>query len=233
MGASVKDSEIGGRRMEVKQIFEGVYKIDKRLATRNLVRGNKVYDEELVDYEGQQYRMWNPYRSKLAAAILNGMKRMKIENGSKVLYLGAATGTTSSHVSDIVGDAGVVYCIEISERNMRELVKACEKRSNMLPLLKDAREVDSYSGETGICDVVYQDIASPDQADILLRNGAILKEGGYAYVAIKSQSIDVTAKPEVVFKKFIDEISGKFEVLERIDIAPYSKMHLFVVLRKR
>lgn len=219
--------------MSVRKTFDGVFSINGKIATANLVRGIKVYGEDLINDSGTEYRLWNPYRSKLAAAIINGLKELQIEKGSKVLYLGAATGTTSSHVSDIVGDAGVVYCIEISERNMRELFKACEKRPNMLPLLKDAREVDSYSGETGICDVVYQDIASPDQADILLRNSAILKEDGYAYVAIKSQSIDVTAKPEVVFKKFIDEISGKFEVLERIDIAPYSKMHLFVVLRKR
>ncbi len=219
--------------MQFKQIFEGVYKIDNKLATKNLFKGTRVYDEEFVEYEGEQYRLWNPYRSKLAAAIINGLKDMEIRPGSKVLYLGAATGTTSSHVSDIVGKDGIVYCIEISERNMRELVKVCEMRTNMLPMLEDARNVNSYTKDVGSCDVIYQDISSQDQADILIRNSVLLKARGIAYVAIKSQSIDVTKKPALVFKEFLEEISKHFNVLEKIDVAPYSKMHLFVVLQKK
>jgi fibrillarin-like pre-rRNA processing protein len=219
--------------MEVKQIFEGIYKVDGKLATRNLVRGRKVYDEELVDHEGEQYRLWNPYRSKLAAAIMKGMKELKIRKGSKVLYLGAATGTTSSHVSDIVGTDGIVYCIEISERNMRELIKTCEYRANMLPILQDARNVEAYASDTGVCDVLYQDIAARDQADILIRNAVLLKKGGFAYVAIKSQSIDVAKSPGLVYREFLERASAEFKVLEKIDIAPYSKMHLFVSLQKK
>jgi fibrillarin-like pre-rRNA processing protein len=219
--------------MKFKQVFEGVYKIDNKLATRNLVRGRKVYDEELVEHEGEQYRLWNPYRSKLAAAIINGLTEMRIGKGSKVLYLGAATGTTSSHVSDIVGEKGIVYCIEISERNMRELVKVCEVRHNMLPMLEDARNTEVYAKEVGDCEVLYQDIAARDQADILIRNADLLKKGGFAYVAIKSQSIDVTEKPEVVFKEFLEQISSKYSILEKIDLTPYTKMHLFVVLQKK
>jgi fibrillarin-like pre-rRNA processing protein len=219
--------------MKFKQIFEGVYKVDNKLATRNLIRGRRVYDEELVDHEGEQYRLWNPYRSKLAAAIMKGMKELKIRKGSKVLYLGAATGTTSSHVSDIVGAGGIVYCIEISERNMRELIKTCEYRANMLPILQDARNVEAYASDTGVCDVLYQDIAARDQADILIRNAALLKKGGFAYVAIKSQSIDVAKSPGLVYREFLERASAEFKVLEKIDIAPYSKMHLFVSLRKK
>lgn len=219
--------------MKFKQIFEGVYKIDNKLATRNLVRGKRVYDEELVDYEGEQYRLWNPYRSKLAAAIINGLKEMRISKGSKVLYLGAATGTTSSHVSDIVGREGMVYCIEISERSVRDLVKVCETRSNMLPMMEDARNPDAYSGDVGVCDLVYQDIAARDQAEILNRNAGLLKKNGFAYVAIKSQSIDVTRKPGEVFSEFLDDVSAKFKLLEKVDVAPYSKMHLFVLLQKK
>jgi fibrillarin-like pre-rRNA processing protein len=219
--------------MEVKQIFEGIYKVDGKLATRNLVRGRRVYDEELVDHEGEQYRLWNPYRSKLAAAIMKGMKELKIRKGSKVLYLGAATGTTSSHVSDIVGTDGIVYCIEISERNMRELIKTCEYRANMLPILQDARNVEAYASDTGVCDVLYQDIAARDQADILIRNAVLLKKGGFAYVAIKSQSIDVAKSPGLVYREFLERASAEFKVLEKIDIAPYSKMHLFVSLQKK
>jgi rRNA 2'-O-methyltransferase fibrillarin len=50
-----------------------------------------------------EYRVWNPFRSKLGAAILGGVDQIHIKPGAKVLYLGAASGTTVSHVSDIVG----------------------------------------------------------------------------------------------------------------------------------
>ena len=47
--------------------------------------------------------MWNPFRSKLAASIVGGIEAIYMKPGSKVLYLGAASGTTVSHVADLVG----------------------------------------------------------------------------------------------------------------------------------
>jgi fibrillarin-like pre-rRNA processing protein len=219
--------------MKTEQIFDGVYKVDNKIATLNLVRGNRVYDEDLVEDKGKEYRLWNPYRSKLAAAIINGMREMRIKEGSNVLYLGAASGTTPSHVSDIVGKSGAVYCVEISERSVRDLVKLCEVRQNMLPILQDARNIEAYSEDVGTCDILYQDIAARDQAAILLRNSELLKKGGFAYVAIKSQSIDVSRNPKDVFNEFIGNISSRFTVLEQIDIAPYSRLHLFLSLQKK
>ncbi|MCL4364705.1 MAG: fibrillarin-like rRNA/tRNA 2'-O-methyltransferase [Candidatus Marsarchaeota archaeon] len=219
--------------MKIKRLFDGVFRIEGRLATVNLAKNAKVYGEDLVEDGGIQYRMWNPYRSKLAAAIINGLKNLIMPSGSHVLYLGAATGTTSSHVSDIVGADGLVYCIEISERSMRDLIKICEKRSNILPILQDARNVDAYASDVGTADILYQDVSARDQADILLRNSELLKKGGYAYVAIKSQSIDISRRPEEVFKEFLDSVMTSFDVIERLDLAPYDDMHLFVVLRKK
>src|SRR5579863_8015288 len=105
-----------------KQLFDGVYSVEKKIATVNLTKGRKVYGEDLVTEEGIEYRQWNPYRSKLSAAILNGLKKVEIKRGNSVLYLGAATGTTVSHISDIVGNEGRVYALELSERNVRNLI---------------------------------------------------------------------------------------------------------------
>ncbi len=217
--------------MEVKELFSQVYAIDGKLATANLSKGNRVYNEELIEVNGREYRTWNPYRSKLAAAILKGLKNLKIGKESNVLYLGAATGTTASHVSDIASN-GAVFCVEISQRNMRELIKVCEKRPNMFPILADANNTNEYEKEVGQCDAIYQDIASPDQAEILNKNSHMLKKGGFAYFVIKSQSIDIAREPEEVFNMEISALKG-FDVLERIDIEPYDSMHLFVVLRKK
>ncbi len=218
--------------MKAEELFDGVYKVDGKLATLNLAKGSRVYDEELVGIKDKEYRLWNPYRSKLAAAMLNGMREMHIGRDQNVLYLGAASGTTASHVSDIVGSKGMVYCIEISERSVRDLMKVCEARQNMLPMLQDARNTEAYSDDVGTCDVLYQDIAARDQADILIRNAALLKKGGFAYVAIKSQSIDVSRNPKEVFDEFIAQIKPHYRVLERIDLAPYTRLHLFLSLQK-
>ena len=219
--------------MKVEKLFDGVFMVDGKLATINLVPGVRVYNEDLVSHDEKQYRLWTPYRSKLAAAIMKGLKDLGIRKGSHVLYLGAATGTTPSHVSDIVGEKGLVYCIEISERSMRDLLKICEVRHNLLPILQDARNTEQYRDDVGVADCIYMDVAARDQDEILLRNADLLTMGGYAYVAIKSQSIDVSKDPQQVFLDFLKAVSVKFDVIQEIDIEPYDKMHLFVVLKKK
>jgi len=214
-------------------LFENVFQIEGKLATKNMARGTRVYGERLVTKDGTEYRMWNPYRSKLAAAIKNGLKEMPIKEGSKVLYLGAASGTTASHVADIVGAEGIVYCVEFAHRPMRDLVSVCEKRENMIPIFADARMPDRY-WEVGKVDVVYEDVAQPDQVRILIENARLfLKKGGSAMIAIKSQSIDVTKEPEKVFDEAVKELQKAFAVEERIKLQPYDKDHLFVRVTKK
>ena len=219
--------------MKLEKLFEGIYSIDGRLATVNMVKGSTVYGEELIELDGREYRLWNPYRSKLSAALMKGLKHMDIGRGSGVLYLGASTGTTSSHVSDIVGEKGNVFCVEISERSMRDLLKVCDIRKNMFPIFEDARNIEAYKEDVGSVDVIYQDVAARDQDLILLRNAELLKKNGTAYVAIKSQSIDISKRPSEVFAVFLKNVSVAFEILERIDIGTYDKHHLFVVLKKK
>lgn len=85
------------------------------LVTKNLVPGEAVYGEKRISIEGgvegtkTEYRVWNPFRSKLAAGVLGGLDHIYIAPGKKVLYLGAASGTSVSHVADIVGPVCVAY----------------------------------------------------------------------------------------------------------------------------
>lgn len=219
--------------MRPKELFEGVYLIENRLATVNLAKGKKVYGEELSVHDGIEYRLWNPYRSKLSAAILNGIKNMKISEGGKILYLGAATGTTVSHVSDIVGNKGTIYAVELSERNVRELIKLCESRKNILPILSNANQTQNYEGEVEACDIIYQDISARNQAEIILANSRFLKSGGYVYFIIKSQSIDISKNPKETYKSELAILEDTFELIESKSLEPYDSMHLFAVLRKR
>ncbi len=219
--------------MSATERFPGIYSIDGMLATLNMAAGKKAYAGEMVRIGGAEYRLWNPYRSKLSAAILNGLWHMAIKEGVSVLYLGAATGTTPSHISDIIGPDGRLYCVELSERNMRQLVKVCEARENMLPILADARMPERYEDIVSVCDVIYQDVSARDQAEILLANSRFLKEHGTAYFIIKSQSIDVSMRPEEVFRRQLEKLKSGFSVAELVKLEPFDKLHLFAVLTKK
>ncbi len=213
--------------------FDGVYVIEGRLATKSLAPGKRVYGEKLIEKDGAEYRVWDLFRSKLAAALHKGLRQLPIFPGCTVLYLGASSGTTPSHVADIVGEQGMVFCIEFAARSMRDLINVCENRQNMVPILGDARKPEEYA-EVGEVDVIYQDVAQPDQGSIMIKNAErFLKPNGYALLAVKSQSIDVTARPRDTFDAMKRELSPHFKILQEIELSPYDKDHLFLLLQKK
>jgi fibrillarin-like pre-rRNA processing protein len=204
----------------------------KRPATLNLTPGKTVYGEDLVKIEGREYRIWDPFRSKLAAALVKGLKELPLKQGSRVLYLGAASGTTASHVSDLVGPEGLVYCVEFSARPLRDLLISCSERKNMIPILADARHPETYRFLVGEVDVIYEDVAQPDQSDILLKNAEVyLKKGGYAMLALKARAVDVTAKPEEIYRREREKLERKMEILDFRTLEPFEKDHAFFLLR--
>jgi fibrillarin-like pre-rRNA processing protein len=218
--------------------FKSVYWIEfddgtKKLATANLASGSQVYGEKLLEIGGVEYRLWDPYRSKLAAAILKNIKEVPIKSDICVLYLGAASGTTASHVSDIIGPNGSLYCIEVSSRPLRDLLLVCGRRQNMSPILANARDVCSYSSIVKNVDVIYQDVAQPDQTDILLANTrAYLNEGGHAVLVLKARSIDVTKEPREIFRDEMDKLDKEMDVVDAKTLDPYEKDHAMLVLKK-
>ncbi|GAG44439.1 unnamed protein product, partial [marine sediment metagenome] len=162
------------------RVFEVYEDKRKRLYTVSLTPGKKVYDERLIKEKGVEYREWNARRSKLAATILKGSSNIFIRKGDVVLYLGCSTGTTVSHVSDIVGKDGFVFALDFAPRVMREMVFVCEDRKNIAPILGDANKPSSYTERVSMVDVVYADIAQRNQVDIFLKNvNLFLKKGGY------------------------------------------------------
>jgi fibrillarin-like pre-rRNA processing protein len=221
--------------------FEGVYWIksrdkSRRLATQNLSSGRSVYGEELVKFRRKEYRLWDAYRSKLAAAILKGIEEVPMVSGGKVLYLGAASGTTASHVSDILGEEGLVFCVEFAQRTMRELIEhVCTYRTNMSPILADARHPNAYRSLVPPVDTVYCDIAQPEQARILADNADLfLKKSGKAMIAVKSRSVDVTMSPASVFSQEKRTLVQRgFRITDTVRLEPYERDHaMFVVTRE-
>ena len=206
----------------------------QRLATKNFAIGRTVYGERLVKSKRVEYRIWDPYRSKLAAAILKGLQTVPVQPDNKVLYLGAASGTTASHISDIIGETGQVFCVEFASRSIRELVdNVCAFRANMSPILADARFPERYSTMVGKVDNIYCDIAQPEQARVLADNADMfLASKGWVMLAIKAQSIDVTKEPTQIYKQEIKTLQNRgFDVKENVHLEPYDKAHAMIVAR--
>jgi len=203
------------------------------IATRNLAPSRTVYGERLVTIGGEEFREWDPFRSKLAAAIVKGMRSDVIEEGYRVLYLGTSTGTTASHVSDIVGASGLLIGVESASRVAREFVeRVARPRKNVIPYLSDAKKPGGYD-TLGRVDVVYCDIAQPDQTRIAIDNcEAHLKKGGTLLLAVKARSIDVVSNPRDVFETEKRKlVEAGFEVERLIELSPYDRDHAMILAR--
>jgi len=210
--------------------MQGIYKDKNKILTENLTKGVKVYNEKLLKFKGKEYRSWNPYRSKLAAAILNGLD-FNIKTDSKVLYLGAATGTTVSHISDIITE-GLIYSVENSPVALKGLITVSEKRKNIIPIFEDAFHPDRYNSIVSKVDLVYQDISQRNQADIFLENVSnFLKKKGTGIIMVKARSIDVSLKPNDVYNLVSSKISETgLKEIQKIDLSPYEKDHAAIIV---
>ena len=200
------------------------------IATMNLLKGITLYGEKLISRNGSEYRTWDPFRSKLAAAYINGLE-FDFFNVKNILYLGASTGTTVSHLSDIIGYSGKVFAVESSTRVARELISnVSSKRTNVIPIIEDARKPRSYFSIYDKMDLIYCDIAQPDQTNIAIDNCKIyLKEGKPMLLVIKTRSIDVTMSPKNVISQEIKKLeSHSFEIKQKIDLAPFDKDHAMI-----
>ncbi|MDA4135315.1 MAG: fibrillarin-like rRNA/tRNA 2'-O-methyltransferase [Thaumarchaeota archaeon] len=195
-----------------------------------MVPGTATYGENLVKIDGIEYRSWDPFRSKLAAAMIKGLPDDIIRRGDKVLYLGTSTGTTPSHVSDIVGEKGLLIGVEFSSRVARQFVEnVARTRKNVIPYIADARESSRF-GSFGRVDVVYCDIAQQDQTEIAIENcRRNLKPCGRLILIVKSRSIDVIKDPKVVFRQESSklEVNG-FKVEKVIELSPFDRDHALI-----
>jgi len=213
--------------------IDGVFEKNGRLYTQNLkgCKGIKVYNEKLITYKNKKFRSWTPYKSKLAAAIINGLEDLKIDSDSKILYLGAATGTTVSHISDIAKN-GTVYAVENSPVAVKKLLQLSKNRQNVIPILSDANHPDRYSAIVPTVDIVYQDISQRNQSEIFIRNVMrYLKKDGQGIIMVKARSIDISMKPKQVYKLVTENLKEhRLNIINIIDISRYEKDHAAIFI---
>jgi len=210
----------------------GVSTDGERLYTENLVPGVSVYGERLVAQGGVEYRAWNPRRSKLAALLRKGVGTFPFGRRTDVLYLGAAQGTTVSHLSDICVD-GTVYAVEISRRAFQKLLALAERRHNVMPILGDADAPAAYERLLAPVDALYQDVAQRDQVGIFAKNLRFLRPGGFGLLMVKARSTDVAAEPRDVYAaaRRALEAAG-LDVLEAVPLDPFEADHAAFLVEK-
>ncbi|MBR9689798.1 MAG: fibrillarin-like rRNA/tRNA 2'-O-methyltransferase [Candidatus Altiarchaeota archaeon] len=205
-------------------------KIGRDLATENLVKGQSVYGERLVRKRGKEFRVWEAKRSKVGAALQKGMK-IPFKDDAKILYLGVASGTTASHISDLT-PKGMIFGVDPAPRVLRDFLLLSETRSNLVPIFADANRPEKYRHIVPDVDMIIQDVAQPNQSQILMKNvNMYLKKGGLAFVAIKSRSIDVTANPNKIFSEFKHAVKG-LELIQEKRLEPFEKDHMALLLKK-
>ena len=222
--------------IEPHKQLKGVFFEDGRppiIATKALVN-ESVYGEQLVTEGKDTYREWIPNKSKLGAGIVKGISQIGMKPGSKVLYLGCASGTTVSHVSDLVGEEGFVYGLDFAPRVIRDFMFLVEKRKNILPIMDDANHPENYKDLIGDVDVVFQDVAQKNQVEIFLKNcNMFLKSGGFGLLAVKSRSIDVSRRPDDIFRMVQMELQRHMLIVDQRKLDPFEKDHILFVVKKK
>jgi fibrillarin-like pre-rRNA processing protein len=218
----------------MQQLFEGIYSDGKNIYTKNLTPGKKVYGERLIREGGEEYREWDAYRSKYGAGIKNGLAQSIFSNGCTAIYLGSAEGTTVSHVSDIVGEGGAIFCIDISEIAMNKLAKLAEVRENLYPILSDAQLTQNYKEYfENKADAMFQDISQRNQADIFIRNAQFLKKGGFGLLALKTKCISQSETKEDILVSEKKILEKEFDIIQTIRLEPYEKHHYLILMKKK
>ena len=184
-----------------------------------------VYGERTLD----GYRVWDPYRSKLAALYTLG-GGVELTPEIRVLYLGAANGTTVSHVADYVE---TVYAVEFAPRPMQDLLEVARRRRNIVPIMADANRPDEYAPFMEAVDLVYQDVAQPNQVEIAMKNIVFLKPGGHLVLMLKTRSVDVRQDPAEVLAGALAGLEQRLNIADVRWLEPYHHDHAAIVCTLR
>lgn len=187
------------------------------------------YGEKIIK-QGETYlREWNPKHSKIAAAIKKGFK-LNLNPNSKVLYVGCSTGTTLSHIADIV-TTGDIVANDVSPESMISLIKLMKIKKNIIPILSDYRSlVKNPDLKNEKFDFIFQDVSQKDQTTVFIEIvKKFLLPKGQAAISLKTRSIDSRLSPKQVLKRECDKIrKAGLKIIKTLNLEPFEKDHYFL-----
>lgn len=185
-----------------------------------------VYGERTSKRKGEFQRYWDPKRSKLSAALYKGMEHFPLELKSNVLYLGASTGTTVSHISDL-SPRGRIFAVESSYEPFVKLIKLSERRDNIYPILEDANYPEKYNFFTDDIDILYQDISQRNQVQIFNNNAESFPSIKHGILILKIRAITSKQSEKQILNTSLEQIKG-LRVREVINLKPFHRAHYLV-----
>ena len=220
-------------KIKADTIFWITVKNKKKLATLNNASINEVYNEKLIKINGKQYNLWNPYTSKLAAAIVNGMEIFPILKKTKVLYLNGAIEKTLSHISDIIGVNGKIFILrDINENSKKFLDNVMNDRTNVFTITRDNGDPVKFSSKTEMVNVVYVDITQHNETEVAIQNcKRYLRDGGFLMLVVPTKKIDFVNNPNGQNLEEIQKLQSSFEIIQQINLTDFFKEHSMIIAK--
>ena len=220
-------------KINADTIFWITVKNKKKLATLNNASINEVYNEKLIKINGKQYNLWNPYTSKLAAAIVNGMEIFPILKKTKVLYLNGAIEKTLSHISDIIGVNGKIFILrDINENSKNFLENVMNDRTNVFTITRDNGDPAKFSSKTEMVNVVYVDITQHNETEVAIQNcKRYLTDGGFLMLVVPTKKIDFVNNPNGQNLEEIQKLQSSFEIIQQINLTDFFKEHSMIIAK--
>ena len=221
--------------MKLKEdaIFWVTVRNEKKLATLSNMSTNRDYKENLVQTNGKRYSIWNPYTSKLAAAIINGMEIFPILKKTKILYLDPTSEKTIKHISDIVGINGKIFVVRNIMKNSKNFLEQIAKnRSNIFTIIPDKTNPARLTGMTEMVDVIYIDIAEHNQTEIAIQNCKNhLRIGGFLMLIVTTKNIDFANNPSKKNQEERKKLQTSFDIIQEINLTDFFKEYSMVIAK--
>ena len=220
-------------KLKEEVIFWVTVRNEKKLATLSNVSTNQDYKENLVEMNGKQYSIWNPYMSKLAAAIINGMEIFPILKKTKILYLDPTSEKTIKHISDIVGINGKIFVVRNIMKNSKNFLEQIAKnRSNIFTIIPDKTNPARLTGMTEMVDVIYIDIAEHNQTEIAIQNCKNhLRIGGFLMLIVPTKNIDFANNTSKKNQEERKKLQTSFDIIQEINLTDFFKEYSMVIAK--
>ena len=220
-------------KLKEEVIFWVTVRNEKKLATLSNLSTNQDYEENLVEMYGKQYSIWNPYMSKLAAAIINGMEIFPILKKTKILYLDPTSEKTIKHISDIVGINGKIFVVRNIMKNSKNFLEQIAKnRSNIFTIIPDKTNPARLTGMTEMVDVIYIDIAEHNQTEIAIQNCKNhLRIGGFLMLIVPTKNIDFANNPSKKNQEERKKLQTSFDIIQEINLTDFFKEYSMVIAK--
>ena len=233
--------------MKETRIFQIQIGNEEQLATKNMVKGTKTRKEKIVIVNNEEFLEWNPYKSKLAAAIRNGLQILPIIKNSKVVCINLLEESTILHISNIVGSNGSVFVIDINKNKKSFLNKLVNTHKNIIPIYDTVDELSFSSSITGKVDALYVDIPESEQIETIVEKyGSLLKNEGFLMLIAKKDDNAIIendiagwmAEQRAGLNKIREittKLKSQFEIIQEINLGlnygmrPYHKFYAFIL----